>query len=269
MSCKIFQTEIKDRDWCTPLSLTTREHLDSCEECRKIHDEQTSLRLLIDELEKVCAPADFEFHLRSRIAATENAGRASFRERLKFSPNAVSLVLAGAFVLTSALTLHFARVEQAGHVNPSVPIVETATKTPAPIQTVIPEESGTLPRVRPAAEEKIVEQTAHHKYVDGQQRKSTAGQSRVVRRVFPMPDVETASGSNSMSLTKAPVMSVQTAAIAIPMGGRVKPVSLILRNERGESQKVSIKPVSFGSQEFAGRFNNLARRSSIAKEGVW
>lgn len=269
MSCKIFQTEIKDRDWCTPLSLTTREHLDCCEECRKIHDEQTSLRLLIGELEKVCAPADFEFRLRSCIAATENAGRTSFRGRLKFSPNAVSLVLAGAFVLTSALTLRFAHLEKFSPVNPSVPIVETAAKTPAPIQTAISEESRTLPGVQPAAEEKIVEQTAHHRYVDGQQRKSIAGQSRVVRRAFPLPEVETASGSNSMSLTKAPVISAQTAAVAIPMSGGVRPVSLILRNERGESQKVSIKPVSFGSQEFAGRFNNLARRSSTAKEGVW
>ncbi|MDQ3685338.1 MAG: hypothetical protein M3430_07005 [Acidobacteriota bacterium] len=269
MSCKIFQTEIKDRDWCTPLSLTTREHLDCCEECRKIHDEQTSLRLLIGELEKVCAPADFEFRLRSRIAATENAGRTTFRERLKFSPNAVSIALAAAFVLTSALTIHFARFEQAGLGNPSVPIVETATKTPARIQTVIPEESRTLPpRVQPVAEEKIVEQIAHHKYANEQQRKSTAGQSRLARRTFPLPEVEVA-GSNTMGLTKAPVISAQTAAVAIPMSGGVKPVSLILRNERGESQKVSIKPVSFGTQEFAGRFNNLARSSSTVREGVW
>ncbi|HVF88047.1 MAG TPA: hypothetical protein VM866_10675 [Pyrinomonadaceae bacterium] len=268
MSCKIFQIEIKNRDWGTPLSLATREHLDCCEECRKIHDEQTSLRLLIGELEKVCAPADFEFRLRSRIAATENAGRTTFRERLKFSPNTVSLVLAGAFVLTSALTIRFARFEQSGLSNPSVPIVETATKTPAPIQTVIPEEARTLPDVQPVAEE-IVEQIAHHKYVNEQKRKSTAGQPRIARRAFPLPAVEATSGSNTMGLTKAPVISAQMATVAIPMSGGIKSVSLILRNERGESQKVSIKSVSFGTQEFAGRFNNLARSSSTVREGVW
>lgn len=269
MSCKIFQTEIKDRDWGTPLSLTTREHLDCCEECRKVHDEQISLRLLIGELEKVCTPADFEFRLRSRIAATENAGRTPFRERLKFSPNAVSIALAAAFVLTSALTIHLARFEQAGLSNPSVPIVETATKTSSPVQAVIPEDSKTLRHAARGAEEKIVEHTADKQSVNGHQRKSTVGQARVVRRTFPLPEVESASGSNSMSLTKAPVIGAQTVAVAIPMSGNVQPVSLILRNERGESQKVSLKPVSFGSQEFAGRFNNIARSSSTAGEGVW
>lgn len=274
MSCKIFQTEIGDRDWNVPLSLTTREHLDGCAECRKIHDEQTSLRILIGELEKVSAPADFESRLRSRIAAAEKAGRSSsaWRPRFSpaFSPNAASLALAAAFVLTSALTLRYARLDQADPSYSNTPMIETATKTPATLRAVTSEEAGTPePPARPAIEETVAGRSADNQHVAAHRRKTVGGQIRTARSVAAPSNTEAAAGgSNTMVVTTAPVVSAR-AAVAIPVSSGVRPVSFTLRNERGAAQRVSIEPVSFGTQELVGRFNNLARGTSSAGEGVW
>jgi hypothetical protein len=58
-------------------------------------------------------------------------------------------------------------------------------------------------------------------------------------------------------------------AVPVQLSASRKPMRVVLRDERGASRVVSMRPVSFGSQEFIGRLNNSFRASNPTKEGVW
>lgn len=272
MNCKIFQTEIKESDRGAPLGLAAREHLDDCAACRKIHDEQTTLRILIGELEKVAAPADFDVHLRSRIAAVERSEKGFFTGRLSFSPSTVSVALAAAFVLGSLLVVRLGLSEKAMTTDPAPPAAGKATINPvvasSPTAGQPVASSGDFVAGKAAAASQPAAAYAHNPTIH--RRVTVASRAGAARSVAAPPLVEAASDTDTMDLKGASVLSAGTsAAVAISVSGGVEPVSLIFRNERGESQKVSLKPVSFGAQQLVGRPNFAARNTSAGRDGVW
>jgi len=68
MNCQDFLNEFEER---RALTETAMLHLKDCTGCKKTSDEQTRVWQMIETLEKVGAPKDFNFRLKARIAAAK------------------------------------------------------------------------------------------------------------------------------------------------------------------------------------------------------
>ncbi|HYG09958.1 MAG TPA: hypothetical protein VD835_08440, partial [Pyrinomonadaceae bacterium] len=67
MNCQKCKTEIEDRDLRREsLSHAAQAHMAACANCRVFGEERLALRRLVGGLEKVSAPADFDFRMRAR-----------------------------------------------------------------------------------------------------------------------------------------------------------------------------------------------------------
>src|SRR5689334_19451543 len=104
--CKAYRREIEEAVEGRPASADARAHLALCRACGDALRERERLRALVGGLGRVEAPADFEFRLRARMAASKiDGGHKRFggaRWFYSFAPFAV----AACFVVVSA-TLYF------------------------------------------------------------------------------------------------------------------------------------------------------------------
>jgi len=75
MNCRDFLAEFEER---RALSETARLHLNDCRGCKKTSGEQTRLWQMIDGLQRIDAPNDFDFRVKAKIADSKPA---SFQSR--------------------------------------------------------------------------------------------------------------------------------------------------------------------------------------------
>jgi hypothetical protein len=73
--CRNVRRELEEAATGELLSTPVREHLSGCASCAKFGDEQQELRNMVASLGTVEAPADFDFKLRARLAASRSARR--------------------------------------------------------------------------------------------------------------------------------------------------------------------------------------------------
>src|ERR1700759_3505384 len=98
--CKTYQSEIEDS--ARGMSDRARTHAESCGACGESLRASDSLSRLVRGLEKVEAPADFEFRLRARIASRKG-GRGRFQTARRGALYGYSTVTAAVcFLLISA-----------------------------------------------------------------------------------------------------------------------------------------------------------------------
>src|SRR4028119_525229 len=138
MNCQKCKNEIEERDLRREsLSDAAEAHLSACADCRVFGAERLALRRLVGGLEKVSAPADFDFRMRARMVAERGdrapragglekvSARADFDSRMRarmvaergdraprakwfnFSPAALSWPLAACLALVISATLYF------------------------------------------------------------------------------------------------------------------------------------------------------------------
>ncbi|MBV8859922.1 MAG: hypothetical protein JOZ02_23525 [Acidobacteria bacterium] len=258
--CKAYRREIEEAADGGGLSPGARAHLALCRACGDEARGRESLRALVGGLGKVEAPADFEFRLRARMAASKSNGGGRFGGRwlYGFAPVAV----AACFVVISA-TLYF---RQAARTAPA-PVVAAATVRNA--------ESGRAPsgnqeqnsRESKAANEKVdrevtaslapphIQKAVHRVSVRAVQAREVA--SKGERRA------DVAQNTAVFSYTGAQVIH------SIPVKASAEPLRVILRDESGAERVVPMRSVSFGSQDFLSR--GAAPKPSAVTEvgGVW
>ena len=102
MNCREFIIEFEDRE---NLSETATLHLTVCTDCLKISERQTQIWRLIDGLNKVDAPNDFDFRVKARIAQGKPSDSRTprFLPVLRYVlPLSVVVMLLGLFVYNSA-----------------------------------------------------------------------------------------------------------------------------------------------------------------------
>lgn len=101
MNCKDFLTEFEDRK---PLTERANAHLNDCEDCKKTNAEQARVWQMIENLQAVDAPKDFDFRLKARIA---NAKPTDYKPRLlpdlRYLLPLAAAVLIFAFVISSGI----------------------------------------------------------------------------------------------------------------------------------------------------------------------
>lgn len=252
--CKTYQSEIEDS--ARGMSDRARVHAESCGACGESLRASDSLSRLVRGLEKVEAPADFEFRLRARMASRKG-GRGRFQMTRRGALYGYSTVAAAVcFVVISAslyLWQWHARApsderkesvavesEKALQRNPgSVTSVPSDTTNPAAVGV-----SGT---------------TALMKQASGI--RPRAGSRRQVRETARIEDDKRTVANNSFAVSSAPIM--------ISVNRSAEPLRVVLRDEQGAAHVVRMRAVSFGSQELLSRDVAGARSDAKSEEGVW
>lgn len=286
------------------LNADTERHLRACESCAKFYAERDALRALVGGLERVDAPADFDFRLRARMAA-ENVSQSSPRRAAwRFAPGLVSVAIAALF----ALTLVALRVYQT-----DAPVADTAQTAPlAGAQTPSHAPAGMRAATTAAmtTDDSNDVATADEKDSNRQRRDTQAPQ---LARAFDAPGDATGETANAAqrrarasrtsdsslkstraantrggassdftaSLRGATVVSRESAEllraatakgslpVAVPVNASAEPLRVVLRDEDGASRVVAIKSVSFGAQNLVGQRTRATNANLPVREGVW
>jgi hypothetical protein len=264
MNCKAYRSFYEEPDADAALSAGAREHLAGCEACARLLRERAALRRLLGGLERVEAPADFDFRLRARLRAAGAATGPGLMARL-LSPAAAS-ALAACAVLAVTAGVYFKRpaaVTQTEHTTGAAQKVDA----PAPPEKLAGENVREVASADGPEMRKAVEASDEAREQLSPRAKTGTGSQKVVK---------TEKGRADSAVRMAPVLSRRDGEVtfvnppvAVPLPAARQPLRVMLRDESGASRALSMRAVSFGSQEFISRLGGPQRTSNTSKEGVW
>ncbi len=280
MNCKSFRMEMEETLIGQRLSSReARAHAEACAGCRRFKSDNMSVRRLIESLDRVPAPSDFDFRVRARLAsvAPKAKTKSNFFYAHKFIPGAAGIALAATFALVAALAIFFqhdpstqwsaARYQPA--IERTVPRANSSH-----VEQSLPLPSAQAPVAAPGNEAFEVKVTNGRRIeVAANRNKSRAKFSRTIASKF----VENASSvadsglkpiSADSSITAAKVIIINpgSAGQVLQVQTATRPARITLENERGQKRNVSLNPVTFGAQEIIKQ--NDASPLPAAR-GVW
>ena len=235
MECRATRQEIDEGG--EQLSAKTLRHVASCAPCLAFQNERARLRELLTSLEPVTAPADFDFRLRARIAAqTEKPGPRSFFSGLVLSTPAMAV----AALVIVALGGSIVWIEQRG------------TKQPPPVAVNSPSQvkdgnSTTADSAAPPIKQTIAPDVATA--AAGSNPGPGAYLVKGGKPQFKEPGLSQTGGS-SRDLSAGSATSIKQGQNpgAVYVSAPVKPMVLSLQDDNGATRRISLPPVSFGSQ---------------------
>ena len=255
--CKAYRSEIEES--ASELSDLAHAHVESCPACGEALRVRESLRRLVGGLERIEAPADFEFRLRARIAARRGTrgGRPFAGRRNLYGFGAVAAALC--FLAVSA-SLYFWQGQRPRPVDEA----RESARTEVTIKSDGPQVADTFTSGTTTTTGSInINDTAAALKTKGagtrsvvRQRLREVARAEEGRRVF-------ADNTLTASVTSAPVIS------RIPLGNSPETLRVVLRDEHGTARVVPVRAVSFGSQELLARESASRRVSVKENEGVW
>ena len=285
MNCQKCKNEIDERDLRHDerLSDAAEAHLSACANCRAFGEERLALTRLVGGLEKVSAPADFDFRMRARIAAELGARRAPRPRLFNFTPAVLSWPLAACLALVVSAALYFQQQQPDAALTPAEQASAASPLPPAADTTPINEQLSE----QLSEGEKLV--------VNGRQGDAVApSKNRTAQRRRVSPEritaaaatsvrgatLETAEarleGSSSAGVLGSTVRFDSTAArrsegalIPVQLGASERPLNVVLRDGSGEARTISVDSVSFGSRDVIGRPSTFAKASLSSNQGVW
>jgi hypothetical protein len=243
-NCRAIRGEIDEANLEAPLTLKTSEHLRVCEDCRRFHDDQRTLRSLMADLETVGAPPDFDFRLRARIREKPSNGFGS----LLLTARPIAAVVLISMMALVALVVK-SRI--------------SATGSRPPISANSPQEGHSMPKINAptglvptATGEPVKEAATAHKMPA----KRAVVNQRNGNPAVAAPGITNSVAANGRGLrtrdsaaTAADVVTRDSisALVLVPVDSRV--FKVLIDNGRGGARTISLPPVSFGSQRLLAR----------------
>jgi hypothetical protein len=230
--CRATRREIDESELSQKLSEQARSHVASCASCRGFRAERTSLRELVGSLEPVTAPGDFEMRLRARLASEKQSrARQPFFFRLVVGTPAIA---AAALLVVVALTLAwFAQRNtiQSPEIA-KVPIKELPAAPPPAALTVTTASNGTSVEGAgaPEKEDKNLGRFGNTSRDKGNR---------------------TVTGVTAQDYGISPAASyrqLEQRAGEVSLSAPLKPMVVSMQDDRGETRRISLPPVSFGAQ---------------------
>jgi hypothetical protein len=253
MECRATRQQIDEGG---ELNAQALRHVASCAPCLAFQNERARLRELLTSLEPVTAPADFDFRLRARIAAqAESAGPRSFFSGFALSTPAMAV----AALVIVALGGSIVWIERRGAKQaPTVAVNSpsqvkagnstTANSLPPSKQADVPDSTTTASTTGINADAPI--------YIvrGGKPQLKDPGLSQSVR------------ASRDLSAGSAPSIKPGQDPGDVYVSAPVKPMVFSLQDDNGATRKISLPPVSFGSQRLVeGRVMPV----SLKNDRVW
>ena len=264
------------------LSDAATAHLSACAGCSVFGEERLALKRLIGGLEKVSAPADFDYRVRARLAAETSAKRSPRARRFNFSPAALSWPVAACCALVISATFYFQQQRQ-----PYSPDATTgqsravaALATPRSQQDSIDEATSPITQSVPSQTDET-DRSAEATLM----KNALAARTRVppALRIAGRTTVDAAriregvEESNSTSLLgNAPVRYAgnntakgESASIPVQVSAQERPLKVLLQETGGSARTISVESVSFGSRDVIGRPATISKASLSTNQGVW
>src|SRR5687767_8321550 len=239
LECRFTRQQIDELELGERPSERASAHLSLCAGCRDFRAERSELRQLVGSLESVVAPADFEMRLRARLAREQSPSRQEpFFARLIRTP---ALAAAALFVMVGGTLVWVAQKD----IEPSTPV-------------------ATVQQPSPAA-------TANHSATRTSGARDTTDaitpSDEVAENVPNVPARKNRAGSRvrSEDHSLGPADSVRQGDQAY-VNAPSRPVVFALEDERGTKRKISLPPVSFGSQSLV---DNRVPVSYTGNSRIW
>lgn len=241
--CRNVRRELEDAATGELLSAPARAHLSNCASCSTFGDEQQKLKEMVASLGTIEAPADFDFKLRARLAAS----RSSRRDLLSGNGFGMRSIAVATLVLLFGVIVILVTVR-----SPSVESVQNNQPTQT-IKKEQPSERSGAP-IEVAATSPA--QAANS--VDLQRSPSIRNVTR--RSGSSMSQYASArSGrvrATDLSAMAAPVWRPAETALGssvFPLGASYQPLKVSVDDGRGSSRTISLPRVSFGSSRVLAR----------------
>jgi hypothetical protein len=237
LECRVTRQQIDELELGERPSERVTAHLSLCAGCRDFRAERNELRQLVGSLEPVVAPADFEMRLRARLAREQTPSQEPFFARLIRTP---ALAAAALFVMVGGTLVWVAQ----RNIDPSTPLA--TVQQPSPVATAsratatTPAASDTTDATTPTEGVQTVS--------SGTPRKNRVG-----------------SRGRSQDYSVLPADSLRQGDQAY-VNAPSKPVVFAFEDERGTKRKVSLPPVSFGSQSLV---DNRVPVSYTGNSRIW
>jgi hypothetical protein len=238
LECRFTRQQIDELELGERPSERASAHLSLCAGCREFRAERNELRQLVGSLESVVAPADFEMRLRARIAREQSPSPEPFFARLIRTP---ALAAAALFVMVGGTLVWVAQRD----IEPSTPVA--TVQQPSPVARA---SDSTITTSAPTdgAEANTSNDEGAQTVSSGTTRKNRVG-----------------SRGRSQDYSVLPADSVRQGDQAY-VNAPSKPVVFALEDERGTKRKISLPPVSFGSQSLV---NNRVPVSYTGNSRIW
>jgi hypothetical protein len=278
-----------------PLNREASAHIELCVACYVFYEDRSALTRLLSELEVVAAPSNFEVQLHARIVAKQNAGR-RFSIQPSFAPSAFSIALAACFAVTVSAVLIFQPSDSPQRntwLSPDTESHSTARRATAPKaadatpslgqplwQSLSQQATDTAPDNYSLLHGKV----KSAKLVEPRRAPHTSARTRTPDAVFIATEKRIDSVSFSLGLaqvvtplgaaklnTHASSDSLLSASSlsAIPVKVSPRPFEVVLRDEGGANQLISVEPVSFGATQLIGKSSDDNLISLSSGQGIW
>lgn len=238
LECRVTRQQIDELELGERPSERVTAHLSLCAGCRDFRAERNELRQLVGSLESVVAPADFEMRLRARIAREQSISQEPFFARLIRTP---ALAAAALFVMVGGTLVWVAQRD----IEPSTPVA--TVQQPSPVAKAS-DSAITTSAPTDAAEANTSTDEGAQTVSSGTTRKSRVG-----------------SRGRSQDYSVLPADSVRQGDQAY-VNAPSRPVVFALEDERGTKRKISLPPVSFGSQSLV---DNRVPVSYTGNSRIW
>lgn len=236
MECRATRQEIDEGG--DQLSAQALQHIGSCAACLAFQSERGRLRELLTSLEPVTAPADFDFRLRARIAAqTESVGPRSFFSGFALSTPAMAVAalvivaVGGSIVWIQQRSAKLAPTVAVNSPSQNKEGNSTTAETQPPSQQAGEPDSTTGPKN------------------PGTNADAPIYLVRAGKPQFKDPGLPQSSRpSRDLNEGSAPSIKQGQNPGAVYVNAPVKPMVLSLQDDNGATRRISLPPVSFGSQ---------------------
>lgn len=306
MNCQKCKIEIEDGDLRREsLSDAAQAHVEACADCRLFGEERLALRHLVGGLEKVSAPADFDFRMRARMAA-ERDKRAPRASWLTFSPATLSWPLAACLALVVSASLYFQKGQPDAPANASAqlpratathtPGVSVAGAAPAPASstassTASTTASTTASSAASSAAPPSVRNAGHVRTASSDIRPGlTAASSKISAAQSPrhLPSsvglraglergavqveesISTSLKGSTPSFAASAAPRAEGALIPLQLDAPEGRLKVLLRDTTGGARTISVDSVSFGSRDVMERPGAAFTKASLStNQGVW
>jgi hypothetical protein len=233
--CRAARREIDESELNQTLSDPARLHVASCASCRDFRAERIALRELVGSLEPVAAPGDFELRLRARLANERQPGaRQPFIFRFVIGAPAIA---AAALIVVLALSL--AWFTQRNTSQSSAIASHPAQPAPAPSNQREDREKVRTPEQTAATITPVVNEV-----------RPTGRQNRTAG-AYRGSSIASGSGISARDYGAAPAESIkqiEQRAGEVSLSAPFKPMVVSMQDDRGETRRISLPPVSFGAQ---------------------
>ncbi|HEV7857829.1 MAG TPA: hypothetical protein VGO91_04200 [Pyrinomonadaceae bacterium] len=276
MNCQIIRRKIEEAELDQSPCDEVAAHLRACELCRNFQEERAALRQLVGSLGMVSAPADFDYRLRARLAASNNARRRGLFGFLP-APGVPAIALAASFAVLVAAAVIFKSVapsgpgvHERGQIAATTPEPSSNASASRPVASERKDsnenmdQSGNTPAVMKNAALASKNLTAELRARNRSNRSLKPGDERAM----PAATNAVAVGPqhNSLDSSSRPASVISLVAVQVPVADQ--PMKVSLEDRRGTTRTVSLQPVTFGSEELIRR-NNPSRVPASSPKGIW